>query len=61
MCDSCGLEVDSDENGARSIAFRGIGKFEKSSSDTGGTVAVPEATTDEGTSVYQVPEVGGSL
>lgn len=53
-CDNCGLEVDSDKNGAHNIAVRGIGKFEKTSSDTGGAVTVPEATTDDPTSAKQV-------
>ncbi|OKY78456.1 MAG: IS605 OrfB-like transposable element containing RNAse H-like and Zn finger domain [Candidatus Methanohalarchaeum thermophilum] len=60
-CDNCGLETDTDENGAHNIAIRGIGKFEKISSDTGGIVAVPEATTDELISAMQVSEVGGNL
>ncbi|MFB6182607.1 MAG: RNA-guided endonuclease InsQ/TnpB family protein [Candidatus Nanohaloarchaea archaeon] len=49
-CSDCGLEVDRDKNGAHNIAKRGIGKFIKASSDAGGHVAWPEATTVEATS-----------
>ena len=60
-CDNCGLEVDSDKNGAHNIARRGIGKFEKTSSDARGVVTAPEATTVDPTSATQVGEVGGNL
>lgn len=64
-CSNCGLEIDADKNGAQNIAIRGIGKFEKTSPDAGGTVTVPEATTVEATSGHssierQVAEVGGN-
>ncbi|MFP4051451.1 MAG: RNA-guided endonuclease InsQ/TnpB family protein, partial [Thermoplasmata archaeon] len=59
-CDNCGLEIDADKNGAHNIARRGIGKFEKTSSDTRGVVTTPEATTVDSTSALQVGEVGGN-
>ena len=76
-CDNCGLETDADKNGAHNIARRGIGKFEKTSSDVRGVVTTPEATTVDPTSAsaevssmdkrnfnssaQQVSEVGGNL
>jgi len=60
-CSNCGLETDSDKNGAHNIAIRGTGKLNEASSGTGSLVTGLEATTDEGTSVHQVPEVGGNL
>ncbi len=60
-CDNCGLKTDSDKNGAHNIGVRGVGKFGKTSSDTRSHVAWLEASTDEGTSVHQVPEVAGNL
>ena len=50
VCNNCGIEIDSDKNGAHNIAKRGIGKFEKTSSDTRGVVTAPEATTVDPTS-----------
>jgi len=60
-CSNCGLETDSDKNGAHNIAKQGIGKYNETSSDTNGFVTTPEATTEEGTSVQQVSEVGDNL
>lgn len=51
VCTNCTLEIDADKNGAHNIAKRGIGKFEKTSSDTRGAVTVPEATTADSASV----------
>lgn len=60
-CGNCGLEIDSDKNGAHNIARRGIGKYNETSSDARGVVTTPEATTVDSTSAMQVGEVGGNL
>jgi len=60
-CDNCGLETDSDKNGAHNIARRGIGKYNETSSDVRGVVTTPEVTIVDPTSATQVGEVGGNL
>lgn len=44
-CDNCGLEIDSDKNGAHNIAQRGIGKFIEASPDARSHVTWLLATT----------------
>ncbi len=59
-CNNCGLETDANKNGAHNIAKQDIVKYNETSSDTNGFVTTPEATTEEGTSLYQGPKVSGN-
>ncbi len=46
-CGNCGLEVNSDKNGAYNIGRRALGKFTRPLSNAGGFVANPRAGSDD--------------